>query len=292
VVLTVVFIVSGIYSLECEFFVVSNFFVYKDFYGGFVLMCCSLSHSTMSISSSSSLGSLTSTGSQGSQSSVAASLSDIYLDPCQRLTYKVLEIDRDALFQRVERLLKCRDDLPQSSAIVQFNDGMSRTSLPHDLVNSSSDVSSSGVGCLPTYEQHLERQRCRRTPLPATQPDAVYLSSSLHALELGPFTSQLLASASASADCQRPLTEMVVTDDDVQSDYHLQPSLSTDLGASLTPGYVCLGQSDASSGVSGEGVGGSDSALAGEVNRSTSRHVSSSSATESDSGICDAAVTQ
>jgi len=221
---------------------------------------------------------------------VAASLSDIYLDPCQRLVYEVPEIDRDALFQRIDRLLHRGDDLPPSSADVQFDDGVSRTAVPCSLVNSSPDAASSCVGCLPTYEQHLERQRCHRPPLPTTQADPVDPTSSLQALELGPFASQLLASV--SADCRQPLTEMLAADDSVQSDCHSQPSFTTDVGASLTPCYVCLGQSDASSGVSGEGAGGSDSALAGEVNRSTSRHVSSSSATESDSGICDAAVAQ
>jgi len=269
---------------------VVSVFVSKDFYSRFVLMCFSLSHSTTSMSSGSSLGSLTSTGSQGSQSSVAASLSDIYLDPCQRLTYEVPEIDRDALFQRVERLLKCRNDLPPSSADVQLNDRVSRTSASQILVNSSSSVAvtSTAVGCLPTYEQHLERQRCHQTSLLTTPTDPADLSNSLQALELGPFTSQLLA----STDCQQPLSEMVPADDDIQSDYRLQPSYSTEVGTGLTPGYVCLRQSDASSGVNWEGVGGSDGALAVEVNRNTSRHVNSSSATESDSGICDAAVTQ
>ena len=270
-------------------FLVVSVFVWKDFYGRFVLMCFSLSHSMTSMSSGSSLGSLTSTGSQGSQSSVAASLSDIYLDPSQRLMYEVLDVDRDALFQRVERLLKCRDDLPPSSADLQFDNGVSRTAVSYELVNpSSSDLTSSSVGCLPTYEQHLERQRCHRTPLITTQVDPVDLSSSLQALELGPFTSQLLA----STDCRQPLTEVVPTGDDVQSDCHLQPSFSTDLSSSLTPGCVCLGQNDASLGVRGEGGGCSNGALAVEVNRNTSRHVTSSSATESDSFICDATNTQ
>ena len=142
----------------------------------------SLSHSTMSMSSGSSLGSLTSTGSQGSQGSVAASLSDIYFDPCRRLAYDAAEIDRGALFQRVERLLRCPDDLPPSSANAPFDNGMSRTVVSHDVVNSSSSVASSstgGVGCLPTYEQHLERQRCHQASFPPADPTD--LSSSLEA---------------------------------------------------------------------------------------------------------------
>lgn len=252
---------------------------------GFVF---SLSHSTTSISSGSSLGSLASTGSQGSQSSVAASLSDIYIDPCQRLTYELPEIDREALLQRVERVLKCNEeDVPLSSSYSQFDCGTPRTAVSQNLTNSSSDVAS-GVGYLPTYEQHLERQKCNHhATLPTSQVD---LTNSLQALGLGPFTSRLIAST--SVDCwQPPPMETVVVADDNQFDCHAQ-SVFNHVGATQTCGYICLGQSDASSGVSAEGVGGSDCALAGEVNRSPSRHVSSSSATETDCGICDASVQQ
>jgi len=241
------------------------------------------------MSSGSSLGSLTSTGSRGSQSSVAASISDIYINPCQRLTYDIPEIDRDALFQRIEHLLKSSDNLPSSSSCTQYNDchlqssltdiGTTQTAVSQNSINSSSDASSS-VGCLPTYEEHLEIQKCRHhTPVPTTLADPVNLTDSLQALGLGPFTSRLIASETFSASS------------DLQSDCHLQSSL-TDIGTTQTTGYVCLGQSDASSGVSGEGTGGSDCALTGEVNRITSRHVSSGSATESDSGICDASMHQ
>jgi len=220
-------------------------------------VCFSLSHSTMSMSSGSSLGSLASTGSQGSQSSVAASLSDIYIDPCQRLAYEVPEIDREALFERVERVLKCSDDHPPSC----LHDAVPRTDASPELASSSSDVASS-VGYLPTYEQHLERQKCRHAALP--------------------FTTQLLAST--SADCWQPPRP--------EDDCHAQSAAFNDVIATATCSYVSVGQSDASSGVSAEGAGGSDCALAGEVRRSTSRHVSSGSATESDSGICDASVQQ
>ena len=159
------------------YYILEGYLWYK-----FVAVYFSLSHSTMSMSSGSSLGSLTSTGSQGSQGSVAASLSDIYFDPCRRLAYDAAEIDRGALFQRVERLLRCPDDLPPSSANAPFDNGMSRTVVSHDVVNSSSSVASSstgGVGCLPTYEQHLERQRCHQASFPPADPTD--LSSSLEA---------------------------------------------------------------------------------------------------------------
>lgn len=234
----------------------------------------------MSVSSGSSLGSLTSTGSHGSQTSIAASLSDIYNDPCHRPAYDLPEIDRDALFQRIERLLNCSEDAARSSP---------GTAVSQDSVNSLSDAASS-VGCLPTYEQHLERQKYRyHTPVQTAQVDPTELTNSLKALGFGPFTSRLIAST--SADCwQPPQSE---TFSDVQPDSHPQSSY-TDVDASTThpAGCVGLGQSDASSGVSAEEAGGSDCVVAGLVNRSASRHVSTGSATESDSGISDAVIQQ
>jgi len=233
------------------------------------------------MSSGSSLGSLASTGSQGSQSSVAASLSDIYLDPCQRLMYEVPEIDREALFQRVQRVLSYSDD-SASLNCSQFDDRMSRIATSQNMINSSPDVASNVVGCLPTYEQHLERQKFshHNTTLQSSQ---VELSNSLQALGLGPFTSQLIAST--SADCWH-MTEETVS---VADDCGYSQSAFNDVGG--TPACGCVGQSDASSVVSAEGAGGgSDCGHAGEVNRNISRHLSSSSATESDSGICDASV--
>jgi len=248
----------------------------------FCCLCSSLSHSTVSMSSGSSLGSLASTGSQGSQSSVAASLSDIYLDPCQRLMYEVPEIDREALFQRVQRVLSYSDD-NASPNCSQFDDRMSRLAASQNAINSSSDAASNVVGCLPTYEQHLERQKFSHhtATLPSSQ---VELSNSLQALGLGPFTSQLIAST--SADCWQPVEETV----SIADDCGYSQSAFNDVPATQT--CACLGQSDASSGVSAEGASSSDCGHAGEVNRNTSRHLSSSSATESDSGICDASVQQ
>jgi len=108
----------------------------------------------------------------------------------------------------------------------------------------------------------------------------------LQALELGPFTSQLLV----SADCHRPLSDMPALDDNLQSDYRVQPSsFTTDLGF---VGLSAVGQSDATLGVGVEGGGGSDGALAGGEVRSTSQHVGSSSATEFDIGISDAVAAQ
>lgn len=226
------------------------------------------------MSSGSSLGSLTSTGSQGSQSSVAASLSDIYIDPCQRLSYELPAIDHSVLFQRVERLLKCSSDLPSSSAHPQLDHVTSRTAVSQAVTNSSSDAANN-VGYLPTYEQHLERQKYHCTPVPTSQADPVDLTNSLRALDLGPFTNRLIASTSAG--CRQPLT----ASDDIEYDRRLQAPL-------VTPTAGCsLGQSDASSGASGD-----DAALGEEVGRGTSRHVSSGSATESDSGICDASMQQ
>lgn len=202
----------------------------------------------MSMSSGSSLGSLASTGSQGSQGSVTASLSDIYLDPCyHRLTnYPVPEIDREALFERVERVLKCRDDgapsLPAPSCSYrQFDDVAPRT-VVDSLNSSSSDVASSdsGAGCLPTYEQHLElQQKCCGMALPSSVSSlqTSNLSDSLQALGLGPLTSKLIAS-STSADCwQHSLSEEttpVATDD---TDYHRQPVFS-DIPVTTTPTSV------------------------------------------------------
>jgi len=231
----------------------------------------------MSVSSGSSLGSLT--GSQGSQNSVAASLSDIYIDACQRPTYDLPEIDRDALFQRIERLLQRNDDDLPPSSCADYNHGTSVAAVPQDSASSSSDAVS-GVGCLPTYEEHLERQKCcQHAPVPTAQADAMSLTDSLQALGLGPFTRQLIASS--SADGWQPLTETFAAANDVQSDRDLQSSF-----AAQTAGYNCLGQSDASSGVS---TAGSDCAVVAESNRNSSRHLSSSSATESDS---DAAIHQ
>ena len=245
-------------------------------------MCFRLSYSTVSVSSGSSLGSLTSTGSQGSQSSVAASLSDIYIDPCQRLVYDRPEIDRDALFKRIERLLERHDDDLPPSSCVEYNHTASIAAVPQDSVTCSSDAVS-GVGCLPTYEQHLERQKCcQHAPVPTAQADAVTLTDSLQALGIHSITRQLIASS--SADTWQPLNETFAVANDVQSDHDLQSAF-----AAQTIGYSCLGQSDASSGVSGAG---SDCAVVAEGNRNTSRHLSSSSATESDSGICDASVHQ
>jgi len=248
----------------------------------FLCLCFSLSHSTVSMSSGSSLGSLASTGSQGSQISVAASLSDIYLDPCQRLMYEVPEIDRDALFQRVQRVLSYSDD-NASPNCSQFDDRMSRIAASANVINSSSDVASNVVGCLPTYEQHLERQTCNHHSV-TLQNSQVELSNSLQALGLGPFTSQLIAST--SADCWQPTEETV----SVADDCGYPQSAFNDVSATQACG--CLGQSDASSGVSAEGASGSDCGHAGEVNCNTSRHLSSSSAAESDSGICDASIQQ
>jgi len=233
------------------------------------------------MSSGSSLGSLTSTGSQGSQSSVAASLSDIYIDPCHRLAYDVPEIDRAALLQRIERLLQCRDDSPTTSCL-QYSHEMPSTAVSQNSVNLSCDAAISS-GCLPTYEQHLERQKCRDTPVPmaAAKAGAVDLSDSLQGLVLGPFTSRLIASS--SADSWQPLMEMFPTANDVQLNYSL-----ADVSTTQTARYVGQGESDASLGLSGSAAGGSDCA----VNRSASRHVSSGSATESDSGVCDTAMQQ
>ena len=239
------------------------------------------------MSSGSSLGSLASTGSHGSQSSVAASLSDIYLDPCQRLAYDLTEIDREALFQRVDCLLKHSGDLLPSSC-PNYNHGMARTAPSQDSINSSSDVAS-GVGCLPTYEQHLERQKCRnRSPLPAAQVNPVSLTNSLQALPVGSFTSQLIASS--SADFWPQPTEMSSSASDEQCDSQVQSSFSEVTASQIR--YICIGQSDVCSGVSADVAGGSDSALLGEFNRSSSRHVSSGSAAESDSSICDASMQQ
>jgi len=249
--------------------------------------CFSLSRSTLSMSSGSSLGSLTSTG---SQSSVAASLSDIYFDPCHPLSYELPEIDRESLFQRVEHLLKGGDS--SSSCSAQFDDGMSGTVPSRDVCCSGG--ANSSAGCLPTYEQHLERQRCIQ---PSPQADGVDLTKSLQGLNLGPFTSRLIASASNEL-----LTESFSANDGIAFGYQLQPPLADvtpftgypDVQAAHSPGYVCLGQSDASSGVSGEDVGGAECTVGMEVNcgMGNSRHVSSGSVTESDSGICEASLQQ
>lgn len=278
------------------------------------------------MSSGSSLGSLTSTGSQGSQSSVAASLSDIYIDPCQQLTYyDTSDIDRDALFQRIERLLKCSEEdrtmtseyyltrtavsqevpptseynrsgillptavMQEASSSSEYNHSRLRTNVfqevPPALEYNQGIVLSqtaslqqpiscvsealpseavTGLGCLPTYEEHLELQKCRNVP--TVQADAAVGSSdSLQALSLGPFTRRLIASSSAD-HCLLPLAETFVTTNDVRSDSNLQWSL-VDVGSTQT-----VGHSDASSGVSGV----------------SSRHVSTGSATGSDSGICEA----
>jgi len=199
------------------------------------LVCFSLSRSTMSMSSGSSLGSLASTGSQGSQGSVAASLSDIYLDPCQRLTYQVPEIDREALLERVKRVLKCADDVPlppPGCSYPLFDDPAPRTTV--DSMNStSSDVASSdgssGAGYLPTYEQHLERQKCRAVLPSSSQSD---LSDSLQALGLGPLTSKLIASTSADCWHSVPVETTPLAANDV--DYH-RHSVFSDVTATTTP---------------------------------------------------------
>jgi len=222
------------------------------------------------MSSGSSLGSLTSTGSQGSQCSVAASLSDIYANPCHQLTRKLPEIDRDALWQRVERLLTCSNELPTNSVGFELDHVTSSTSESQDsVVNSSLDVVS-GVRCLPTYEQHLEQQRCRRPPPPPLPSQS--LTNSLQALSLGPLVSQPIASVSTSTGSRCLPTETIPVIADVQCE---PPSSSTSHAL-----YRYVEQT-------GNGVG-----VSGDVNRSTSRRVMSGTATEPGSGSCDASVHQ
>lgn len=128
-----------------------------------------LSLSATSISSGSSLGSLgsLSASSRGSQNSMALSLTDIYSTPGQML----VEVNLPELHRRVERLLhqhgcsSIPEDAVSSSSVIPSRlscDNVSSLPLEHpqQIVASSDSFASKYDACsLPSYEEHMERQR-------------------------------------------------------------------------------------------------------------------------------------
>jgi hypothetical protein len=111
-----------------------------------------------SISSGSSLGSLTSTS---SHSSVSYGLTDVFNHVSQRAT-EAPQIDLTLLHKRVERLLKFREMNFMSTDI-----SGSQTAEPLEYssgVFPEANKMLSSANVLPTYEQHLERQREQKVP--------------------------------------------------------------------------------------------------------------------------------
>lgn len=118
----------------------------------------SLSRSMTSVSSGSSLGSLTSTS---SHSSVGYGLTDVFNHVTQRAT-EAPQIDLTLLHKRVERLLKFREMNTKSSDV---NGSQTTEPLEYSIglfPDTNNMLSSANV--LPTYEQHLERQREQKVP--------------------------------------------------------------------------------------------------------------------------------
>lgn len=130
---------------------------------------CRLSLSATSISSGSSLGSLgsLSASSRGSQNSMALSLTDIYSNQGQML----VEVNLPELHRRVERLLhqhgcsSIPEDAVSSSSVIPSRlscDNVSCLPLEHpqQIIASSDSLASKFDTCsLPSYEEHMERQR-------------------------------------------------------------------------------------------------------------------------------------
>jgi hypothetical protein len=113
----------------------------------------SLSHSTASVSSGSSLGSLTSAS---SQSSAGYGLTDIFAHASQQVA-EVHQIDLTLLHERVERLLNFREmnSMPTGGGGSQTAEKLECSTGVFPDTNKL--LSTSNI--LPTYEQHLERQR-------------------------------------------------------------------------------------------------------------------------------------
>lgn len=131
---------------------------------------CRLSLSTTSISSGSSLGSLgsLSASSRGSQNSMAMSFTDIY----SLQGHLTPEVNLPELHRRVERLLQganrnfvsIPEDVASSSDIpcglASDGFGFGATGLPPMAAESHSLFTSRFESCsLPSYEEHIERQR-------------------------------------------------------------------------------------------------------------------------------------
>src|SRR6218665_3929068 len=151
---------------------------------------CRLSLSTTSISSGSSLGSLgsLSASSRGSQNSMALSLTDIYSTQGQML----VEVNLPELHRRVERLLhqhSCssipEDAVSSSSSVIPTR--LSRDNIIHlpqehssqqlVVAPSESFASKYDTCSLPSYEEHMERQRSQN--LVASQERISYSCSNV-----------------------------------------------------------------------------------------------------------------
>ena len=141
----------------------------------YLFMCCSLSVSTLSVSSGSSRGSLGSLSASSKSSLTSLSFTDIYMQ-----TQNVPDTNLQDLHRRVEKLLQGHSISPiyeiTGSGSVENVAHLSESSQylapppqvsaspVSSLASSSPPVSPYDVAPPPTYEQHIERQHRQMPP--------------------------------------------------------------------------------------------------------------------------------